>query len=36
VTKGAVRAAAPTVLRNDRRLKEQLDVVVAKSAGIGQ
>jgi hypothetical protein len=34
VTKGAVKAAAPRVLRNDRRLKEQLDVIATKSAGI--
>jgi hypothetical protein len=35
VTKGAVRAAVPRVLRKDRRLKEELDVIVAESAGIG-
>jgi hypothetical protein len=34
VTKGAARAAAPMVLRNERRLKEQLDILVARSTGI--
>jgi hypothetical protein len=34
VMKGAARAAAPIVLRNERRLKEQLDILVARSTGI--
>jgi hypothetical protein len=34
VTKGAAKAAAPMVLRNERRLKEQRDVLVVKSTGI--
>jgi hypothetical protein len=36
VTNGAAKTAVPMVLRNERRLKEQLDILVAKSTGIGE